>query len=121
MVYPNYCAKTLIWCCLVLWTNCAYENQEELFGPDQCNPDPVTYLGEIQPLLLAKCAIPECHDGKDRSIDNYLIYGIVKNRSRFIKEEISKRNMPPSDSGIQLSAQEITNINCWIEDGSPFN
>jgi hypothetical protein len=107
---------------LCFWlSNCAYENEEELFGATVCNPDPVSYNEYIKPLMLTKCAIPECHDGKDRSIHNYLIFGIVKNRSRFIREEIDNRTMPPSDSGIQLSAQEIANINCWIEDGSLNN
>ena len=112
------------WIVLVLISsisNCGYESEEELFGAVRCNPDPVSYNQYIKPLMIAKCAIPECHDGKDRSIDNYLIYGIVKNRSRFIKEEISNRSMPPSDSDVQLNAQEIININCWIEDGSLNN
>lgn len=113
----NYVTVVLV----LLLSNCAYENEEDLFGTTQCEPDPVTYQGEIKPLMLAKCAIPECHDGSDRSLDNYKLYGIVKNRARFIKEETANRNMPPSDSGVQLSTQEITNIACWIDDGSPNN
>ncbi len=114
---PIYVIGALV----LLLSNCAYESEEALFGAAQCDPDPVTYQGEIKPLMLAKCALPECHDGSDRSLDNYRLYGIVKNRSRFIKKETANRNMPPPNSGVQLSAQEITNIACWIDDGALNN
>jgi len=106
---------------IFLLSSCAYESEEALFGEANCDPDPVTYQAVVKPIMLAKCAIPECNDGMDRSLDNYLLYGIVKNRSRFIKEQIQNRIMPPSDSGVQLTAQEITNIICWIDDGSQNN
>lgn len=101
--------------------NCAYESEEVLFGSRECNPDPVTYQEVIRPLMLTKCAIPECHDGSDRSLDNYLVYGLVRVKAQLIKEQTSDRTMPPSDSGIQMTAQEIANIACWVEDGAPNN
>ena len=100
---------------------CAYENEEDLFGSNVCDPEQVTYSGVISPLITTNCAIPACHDGSNPALPNWSIYENVQANAQKIKERTANRTMPPSASGIILSAEQIDNIGCWVDNGAQNN
>ncbi|GJM28904.1 MAG: hypothetical protein DHS20C17_15390 [Cyclobacteriaceae bacterium] len=105
---------------ITMGSSCAYENEEELFGAFTC-PDEISYTDHIKPILSSKCVIPQCHDGVDRSIRNFTIFGIVRARAGQIKQRINDYSMPPSSADSRLTSQEIDIISCWVDAGAPSN
>jgi len=104
----------------LLW-GCAYENEEELFGANPCDPDQVTYQQVVQPILSENCSIPACHDGSNNSIPDWQEFGNVQAYAQEIKQRTGDRTMPPSSSDKLLSAEQIANIACWVDNGAQNN
>ena len=101
--------------------SCAYQNEEELFGTTPCNPEIVTYSQVIEPILTNNCAIPSCHDGNDPAIPDWTDFQNVQSQSQEIKERTGNRTMPPSSSGKILTAEQIDDIACWVNNGAQNN
>jgi hypothetical protein len=100
---------------------CGYDNEEELFGSKLCDPEQVTYSGVIAPLITTNCAITSCHDGNNPNLPNWSIFENVKANAQEIRERTTDGTMPPSASGLILSAEGIDNIACWVENGAQNN
>jgi len=101
--------------------SCAYENEDDLFGINPCQPEITTYSGVIEPIIANSCALPNCHDGSNAALPNWTIFENVQAEAVEIKERTGNRTMPPSSSGIVLSAEQIDDIACWVDNGAQNN
>lgn len=106
--------------CLILGS-CASESEEELFGLQNCDPQQSTYSGVVQPIISTNCAVSGCHDGNTPGLPNWNIFDNVQANAALIKERTSNRTMPPSSSGITLTAEKINSIACWVDSGAQNN
>lgn len=107
--------------------SCYYEYPPE---PSPIEPEDVSFNTHILPVLVSKCATPECHDGTkkpDLREDNayrelksggYCNTTFPKESKLYksITEGIGGLVMPPSGS---LSAQDIDLIVIWMGKGAP--
>ena len=116
--------RSNLWWLLVagqlVWS-CAYENEEELFGANPCDPDIVTYQLVIEPIFSQNCSIPGCHDGSNNSIPDWQVFSNVEAYAQEIKQRTGDRTMPPSSSDKLLSAKQIADIACWVDNGAQNN
>ena len=100
----------------MLFAACAYENEEELFGENLCDPQTTTYSGVIQGIIASNCAISGCHDG---SISPDLTtFNTIQSRASRIKARTANGSMP---RGRTLTQTEIDLIACWVDDGALEN
>lgn len=105
----------------MLLNSCAYENEEELFGSNPCQPDVTTYSDVIEPIITNNCALANCHDGSNPALPDWSIVENVQAKAAEIKERTGNRTMPPSSSGIVLTAKQIDDIACWVDSGAQNN
>jgi hypothetical protein len=101
--------------------SCAYENEEDLFGSNTCQPQMVTYSQVIEPILTNNCTLLFCHDCSDPAIPDWTVFHNVQANAQEIKEHTGNRTMPPSNSGKILTAGEIDDIACWVDNGAQNN
>lgn len=100
--------------------SCAYENEEDLFGEDQCDAQQTTYSNVVQPILASNCTISGCHDG-NTALPDWSVFDNVQANADIIKERTSNRTMPPSNATVSLTSQEIEDIACWVDSGAQNN
>lgn len=105
----------------IAMNSCAYENEEELFGSNPCQPEITTYSGVVEPIIGNNCALATCHDGSNPGLPNWSILENVQAQAADIKERTGNRTMPPSSSGIVLTAKQIDDIACWVDSGAQNN
>jgi hypothetical protein len=103
-----------------MWS-CAYENEEDLFGENPCVPELTTYSEVVEPIITANCALPSCHDGSNSTAPNWTVLENVQAHAQDIKERTGNRTMPPSSSGKILSAAQVADIACWVDNGAQNN
>jgi hypothetical protein len=116
--------KILLWGLVMAGTavnSCAYENEEELFGKNPCQPEITTYSEVIEPIMTNNCVIPNCHDGSNPELPDYKIFENVQANLPLFRNFIVTRTMPPSNSGFLLTAKQIDDIACWIDSGAQNN
>ena len=113
--------KVLIFSTGLVAVACAYQNEEDLFGEQNCTPGAITFSMDIQPILQTKCALPGCHNSSNPSIPDWTVFSNVQNKATLIKIRTANGTMPPSNTGVQLTTTEITEIGCWVDDGAPNN
>lgn len=100
-------------------------------NPDPCDPDSVYFANTIQPLLNSMCAVPECHDAITAEdgvvLTNYSnimqqVEPFDLNSSDLWDKGIMDNNdpMPPAGSP-QLTQEQITQIQTWINQGALNN
>lgn len=106
---------------IVTLNSCAYENEEELFGSNPCQPEITTYSAVIQPIIADNCNVPTCHDGSNSELPNFTILENLQNNLPLLRNFIITRTMPPSNSGKILTAAQIDDITCWIDSGAQNN
>lgn len=102
-------------------SSCAYENEDELFGSNPCQPASTTYSHVIEPIIKNNCALSKCHDGSNPAIPNWTILENVQANALEIKERTGNRTMPPSRSGVVLTAKQVDDIACWVDSGAQNN
>lgn len=100
-----------------------------------CDPNIVYFENEVLPIFSSNCAIPGCHDALTAQdgvmLENYLSImstGDVEQNNPFdseVYEVIIETDpsdlMPPPSSGLSLSAEEISTIYDWIDQGALNN
>lgn len=99
---------------------CEYENEEELFGLQNCDTTNVSFMSTIEPLILTNCAIEGCHvPGNGRVLlRNYEeIKENVDNGSVW-RHAIRDRDMPPDGP---LAICDIKKLESWINADAPNN
>lgn len=105
----------------LLLPSCAYENEEELFGSKACQPEEITYSEVIQPIISSNCVRATCHDGSNPTAPDWTVLENIQARAPDIKQRTDDRTMPPSSSGLFLTAEQIGDIACWVDSGAPNN
>jgi hypothetical protein len=93
---------------------------------DSTTPDAsgtvVSYSQTIAPLMAANCAMSGCHGGANPTMGIGLdTYDNVKTYAALSNKEIKASSMPPSGSGLVLSAADIQNFQDWVAAGAPNN
>jgi len=100
-----------------------------------CDVDSVYFANTIQPLLVATCAIPSCHDSATASdgvvLDTYeniiatgdISPGNPQNSDLYevLIDDDPDDRMPPPDSGVTISTEQIQAIFTWIQQGAKNN
>jgi hypothetical protein len=79
----------------------------------------VSYVKDVQPIILGKCAFSGCHNGDNGFNINFTVFNNVRFYSSVINNMVSLKRIhyaqPP------LNDQEIRYISCWVKDGSLNN
>jgi hypothetical protein len=79
-----------------------------------------SFAADIKPILTTKCAINGCHNGSQAP--NLSSYANIKGNATLIKSRVTSKLMPPSNSPAgSLSQDQINQITCWVNDGTPNN
>ena len=104
---------------LLIISACAYDNEEDLFGENDCNST-VSFAQDVQPIIEAHCAIPDCHVSGAQP-PNLMQTSTIISRADRIRDRTQSRTMPPSSSGITLTEAEIQTIDCWVQQGANEN
>jgi hypothetical protein len=105
-------------------TNCYYDNEEALYGVEQCSTEPVTYAGTISGILQRNCL--SCHSQSANSggvvLETYAqvkvqatsgkLVGVVSHAPGFSS---MPKNAP------QLSECNVSAIRQWVEAGALDN
>ena len=77
----------------------------------------ISYSTSVLPIIQANCAVSSCHDGGN-SLPNWNVFANVRNNAGNIRSRTQNGSMPPIGS---LTAEEITMIACWVDDGALNN
>ena len=99
---------------------CYYDNEEELYGVEECVTDNVTYVENIWPIIAANCAITDCHVPGTGEIV-FQSYSDVKDAvDNFdLRERVVVIKDMPLDA--TLSACDIEKIDIWLSAGAVNN
>ncbi len=123
-IYKRSFKNVLLWGLAVMVmaiNSCAYESEDDLFGSNPCQPEITTYSDVIKPFIANNCALSNCHDGSNPALPNWGLLENVQTQALLIKERTGNRTMPPSSSGIVLTAKQIDDIACWVDNGAQNN
>ena len=99
---------------LFIITSCEYDN-----AGINALERPVSYSGDIVPLVRKNCAISGCHTGSAQT-GNFIEYSEIKSRidnGKFQLMVFDYRLMPPSGYP-DLSELEMAKLRKWIDDGA---
>ncbi len=99
---------------------CTNDNEEDLFGTEDCGPEAVSLQNDVQPIISTNCAVTNCHVAGSQP-PNYKEQDNIIDFAASIKVRTRNRTMPPPTSGITLSEEEIQLISCWVDSGAPNN
>lgn len=105
-------------------TNCYYDNEELLYGEEQCSNEPSTYSGTVSVIISNNCLV--CHSASVASggvtlethsqvktlADNGTLAGVISHSSGF---------PPMPKNAPQLSQCNINAIIEWIDGGALNN
>ena len=108
----------------ILLSSCTFDNEEELgITPVTCDTSDITYSQTVVP-LLGTYGCTGCHSGSSASagirLDSY--DEVVRWQDRMIgsiRHDAGFSRMPRG--GGKMSDCEITQIETWLNDGSPNN
>lgn len=112
--------------CLVAFpTSCYYNNEEDLYGPDQttsCDTSGIRYSVEIKKILNDNCN--DCHlsTGITYSFipyENYEQFREVALNGKLV-ERINDQSAPMPQSGLMDKCSRLK-IEAWVKAGAPDN
>ena len=106
----------------------AYVDRPDKLVERVTEDEPITYTRDIAPILQQNCQI--CHRPGSVAPMSFLEYRDVRRYARRIKDQVSRRLMPPYhlDTGVgiqevkddwRLSDEEIQTIVEWVDAGTP--
>lgn len=104
-------------------TGC-YQDKEELLYPGgnqqiACDSVSAKFGANIQPIILSKCAIQNCHNGSAAGGFTFQNYSQISGKKDRINiRVVVEKSMPPTGA---LPPAEINQIRCWIEGGALNN
>lgn len=118
----NMIRKILVPACFIgiCVYGCDYDNEEELFGLQNCDTTNVSFSATIEPLILTNCAIQGCHvPGNGRVLlRNYEEIKENVDNGSIWRHAIRDKDMPPDGP---LPICDIRNLEAWIDAGAPDN
>ena len=79
----------------------------------------VSFEATIREMITTTCAVTGCHVGQ--RVPNFSTEEDIFEYASRIQERTSEGSMPPPDSGRSLTAEQIEQIACWVNDGAPNN
>tara|TARA_B100000965_G_C19503450_1_gene718528 strand:- start:276 stop:632 length:357 start_codon:yes stop_codon:yes gene_type:complete len=100
---------------------CKKDNEEALYGNEECEPENVSFSKYIQPLLNNACNTTGCHvqGGSGRGLfENYDQVKSKIDKGSFQQRVLVLKDMPPSQS---LSDCQLKTIQKWIDEGAQDN
>jgi hypothetical protein len=91
-------------------------------APIEC-VDEISFSADVQPIIMNSCATSGCHSGPNASNNmNFMTYEAVFEHRVLIGRSVRHESgVTPMPFGPQLSAENISKITCWIEQGAPNN
>lgn len=83
----------------------------------------ISFSVDVQPIIMNSCATTGCHSGPNASNNmNFTTYENIFEHHVLIGRSIRHESgVTPMPVGPQLSADNISKISCWIEQGAPNN
>lgn len=96
--------------------SCFYDNEEYIYGSEDCGSNPTSYQTQIDPVISQNCAVSGCHADLQEPLLNDV--NAVQNFASKINNVVQNGTMPPTGS---LSDEDINLINCWINQGALDN
>jgi hypothetical protein len=109
---------------LILMSAGCYKDNEKTLYPSDCNTDNVSFSQTITPIINNNCV--SCHSGVDGSggisLANYADIVSCANSGKLlgaIKHESGFQAMP--QGGSPLSDCSISQVEAWIQQGTPNN
>lgn len=98
------------------FSGCVYRHFEQ--PVPVCNPDvKVSFESTVQPILTTNCAVDGCHNGTNPAVPTLVTFQQVKDNAEDISLQISKGVMPPTGAA-PLSARDLAEITCWVNQGA---
>jgi hypothetical protein len=88
--------------------------------------DKITYANNIKPIIISKCATPNCHVPGHQDpidLDTYAGLKTIVDNGHF-KKRVMDGNpsfMPTSSAGGKLDDATLSKIQCWLDNGAPNN
>jgi len=108
----------------LLLASCTYRTGEETPNPGCMNPNPVSYVNDVVPIVSANCYV--CHDQVARSggiaFDTYAGLKVIVDNGRLegaINHTPGFEAMPQNQSKLSDCTLEL--IQSWIDAGAPEN
>jgi hypothetical protein len=89
-----------------------------------CPPEAISFARDISPIIMAKCAIPDCHNGDNGADKNWTNFDLFQEHAKngLVKSYVVNRIMPLSSSPQgPLSQDQINAIACWVDQGAQNN
>lgn len=80
----------------------------------------ISYANVIVPIFTASCNFDRCHGAGSTGRD-WTKFPDVKAKAADIKSRTGNRSMPIGNNGPALTAQQIQQIACWVDDGANNN
>jgi len=81
------------------------------------------YAVDIKPIIDTKCATPGCHEPAGTGNGDFTVFSGVQSKvdnGTIITRVYGAKDMPSAGSP-QLTADELSNLKCWLDQGAPNN
>jgi hypothetical protein len=101
---------------LLLVESCEYRSLP-VPGTD-CKLTAISYSKQVQPIILRRCAIPQCHSAVNPVSNPLSNYQEVKNNEADVRDYVLLKRMP---LGAPLTDCELNTIVEWVNQGSLNN
>jgi uncharacterized membrane protein len=110
--------KNLLLIGCVCFASCKHEKIEPVATAQPCT---ATYTADIKPLVNNKCAVTNCHGSN--GLANLADYPILKARADNgnVKKYVFTIQMMPPSGATQLTDDEKTKLQCWLDNGAQQN
>lgn len=87
----------------------------------------ISFQAEILPIIKTYCSLGQnfdgfgCHVPGGRANSNFEIFSEIQAKAQELKQRVSSRNMPRSNSMLTLTDEQIEKLVCWVDDGALDN
>lgn len=102
------------------YSGCAYDNAQDLYGEKECESGSISFSHDITPIIATNCAVSGCHVS-GQQLPTLQNFQQISANAQKIKSMTGSGAMPPSGSGKSLTIEEINQLSCWVDSGSPDN
>ena len=119
----TFVTATLFTLSILVINGCRYDKADILnppiSAPVNCANSPAKFSADILPLIISKCATPNCHDTEASGglvLKTYANISAAKDR--IYERAIVEKSMPQSGP---LPPAAINLLKCWINNGAQDN
>ena len=113
--------------CTLFLAACVYNNEEELFPPEPCITENMSYINDIVPIFEQHCL--QCHNenswqilGGNVRMSRYSDITFLIDRNFLLEVIVHEPGLPPMPKdGDKIPDCQIQKITSWINDGNPNN